>query len=163
MTTGSHRTSATIDLWLLVVTLLALGACTTGSGSQRASPAVVLQPAGRPPVKVRVEVAARQQERARGLMFRQHLPADRGMLFVYPAEGRHAFWMKNTYISLDMIFIGANHRVVELVTDTTPLSTDHLGGQVPSQYVLEVVAGFVHRHGIRLGCPISFEGLDGYF
>ena len=85
------------------------------------------------------------------------------MLFVYPAEGRHTFWMKNTYISLDMIFIGSNQRVVELVTDTPPLSTRHLGGRFPSQYVLEVAAGFVRRHGIHLGCPVRFEGLDDHF
>lgn len=122
-------------------------------------PMVVLQGAGEKSVTVRVEVAAREKERNLGLMYRRKLDPDAGMLFVYHSEAVHSFWMKNTYISLDLIFIGANKRVVGMIERTTPLSLESLKVDVPSRFILEVNAGFVDRHKIREGSRVVFEGI----
>ena len=123
-------------------------------------PSVVIHPQSGKAVRIHVEIARREWERQRGLMYRKRLDAGRGMLFVYPAEGRHTFWMKNTYVPLDMIFIGSNRRVVEIVENTKPLSTESLGGTAPSQFVLEVVAGFCRRHGVRVGDKVEFKNIE---
>ncbi len=138
---------------------LALAAgCANNRGRVQPEPAVVLEGSGGP-VRVRVEVAAREEERMKGLMFRERLPQDAGMLFVYADEDVRAFWMKNTYLSLDLVFIGANLRVLGAVENTVPLSTEHVGVQHPAQYVLEVNAGFVKRHGIAVGSAVKLEGV----
>ena len=113
------------------------------------------------PFRVRVEVVTRPEEQARGLMHRQHLDADSGMLFVYTAEDRRYFWMKNTYIPLDMVFIGANRRIVGIVRNAEPLTAVRREVDAPSQYVLEVNAGFTQRHGIRAGSPVRLENIPG--
>ncbi len=123
-------------------------------------PTVVIHTRTGNAVTVEVELAEREWEKRKGLMYRKHLDPLRGMLFVYPAEGRHTFWMKNTYIPLDMIFIGANRRVVEIVANAKPLSTESLGGTAPSQFVLEVVAGFCKKHGVKVGDRVEFEGME---
>src|SRR4030067_2905399 len=98
----------------ILIGLLALGllavARGVGGGGGDGSPLVVLRPEGRPEVRVRVELARTGQEHGRGLMFREHLDADAGMLFLYPAEDSRRFWVRNTLIPLDMIFISADRR-----------------------------------------------------
>src|SRR5438105_86278 len=79
------------------------------------------------------------------------LAADAGMLFVFPTESPQSFWMKNTPLPLDMVFIGADRRIVGIVVDTKPFSTNPLGVDAASQYVLEVHAGFCAQHGIAKG------------
>ncbi len=112
------------------------------------------------PVSVRVEVADEEGERARGLMFRRHLAADAGMLFVFEEPKTASFWMKNTFIPLDVIFIGADLTILGIVTDTEPLSEDAIEIDQPSAYVLEVNAGFVRRHGIVPGSEIELGGVS---
>ncbi len=107
-------------------------------------------------VRVRVEVVTTPQERARGLMFRRHLAADAGMLFVYPSEAVQSFWMKNTYLALDLLFIGANKRVVGILQEAKPLSLQSLRVEAPSRYVLEVPAGFVKQHQVREGDRVDW-------
>lgn len=105
---------------------------------------------------VAVEVADTPDARAHGLMYRKDLGADAGMLFVFPTESEQRFWMKNTPLPLDMIFIGANHHIVGIVADTRPFTTNPLGVDAPSEFVLEVNAGFCAKRGVTVGNAVDF-------
>lgn len=118
-------------------------------------PEVVIH-SDRGPISVTVEVVDTPDARAHGLMYRNDLPLDAGMLFIFPTESEQRFWMKNTPLPLDMIFIGADQRIVGIVADTRPFTTNPLGVSGPSQYVLEVHAGFCAKHGIASGNRIEF-------
>lgn len=118
---------------------------------------VVLRPPGRDPVRVAVEVARTRPARARGLMHRRELADDAGMLFVFEASARQWFWMENTLLSLDIIFIDANQVVVGVVERARPLSRERIAVDAESRFVLEVVAGFAARHGIGPGTEVRFE------
>ena len=108
------------------------------------------------PVTIKVEVADTPDARAHGLMYRRDLAADAGMLFVFAKESDQQFWMKNTPLPLDMVFIGADRRIVGVVADTRPFSTNSLGVSKPSQYVLEVNGGFCAKHGVAAGDVLEF-------
>ncbi|ADZ70411.1 DUF192 domain-containing protein [Polymorphum gilvum] len=103
------------------------------------------------PHRFEVEVAADSASRARGLMDRREMAADAGMLFVFEDTGEKHFWMKNTYLSLDMIFIGADGRIVHIAENTVPLSEKVVGSNGPARYVLEVLAGTSARLGFAPG------------
>jgi uncharacterized protein len=109
---------------------------------------------------VSVEVADNGAARELGLMYRQHLSENTGMLFVFKQPQHLTFWMKNTEIPLDMIFAGADARVTGIVADADPFSERQLGVAGDSQYVLEVNAGFAQRHGIRPGDRLRFLDLS---
>ncbi|GAB4198385.1 MAG: hypothetical protein OHK0013_07420 [Sandaracinaceae bacterium] len=116
-----------------------------------------LEPPGRDPVAVTVEVARTPAETQRGLMFRRHLEPDRGMLFQF-ARSRHlTFWMHNTFIPLDMVFITSDMRVLGVVENATPETDDPREVEGESQFVLEVNAGFAREHGIVAGTRVRFE------
>jgi uncharacterized membrane protein (UPF0127 family) len=108
------------------------------------------------PVAVQVEIADGPDTRARGLMYRSELAANAGMLFVFPSESDQQFWMKNTPLPLDMVFIGKQRHIVGIVPEARPFTTNPLGVGVPSQYVLEVNGGFCARHGIHTGDTVEF-------
>lgn len=98
-----------------------------------------------------VEVMRSEQQRERGLMFRRFLPQERGMLFDFAAERPVMMWMKNTYVPLDMIFIGRAGKVVGLAENTEPLSEKIISSGAPAYGVLEVNAGTAARIGLRIG------------
>ena len=98
-----------------------------------------------------VELATNDAERSRGLMFRKELPEGRGMLFDFERDQPVAFWMHNTYISLDMIFIRGDGRIVRIAEDTTPMSDDLIPSGRPVRAVLEVVAGTARKLGMAPG------------
>lgn len=98
-----------------------------------------------------VEVMRTPRQRERGLMFRRFLPPDRGMLFSFEAERPLAMWMKNTYLPLDMIFIGRTGKVVGLAENTEPLSEKVIPSRAPAFGVLELNAGTAARIGVRIG------------
>jgi uncharacterized membrane protein (UPF0127 family) len=108
-----------------------------------------------------VEMAENDAERAKGLMFRKELPEGRGMLFDFQREQEVSFWMENTYIPLDMIFIRGDGRILRIVENTEPLSTRIIPSGGPVRAVLEVIAGTARKLGIasgdRVGHPI-FKG-----
>ena len=104
-----------------------------------------------------VEVARTPEQQAQGLMHRQSLAPDRGMLFPYAPPQPVAFWMKNTLIPLDMIFIASDGRIVGIAANTTPLSTTPVSVGRPSRYVLEVAGGYAARAGIATGDRIAFD------
>ena len=107
-----------------------------------------------------VEVARTQSKIRRGLMYRTHMPADAGMLFLFDKEKVQSFWMKNTLISLDIIFIGADMTVAGVKAKTTPrtLASQRIG--TPSQYVLEVNAGWAGKNGIEAGTAVRFLNVE---
>lgn len=111
------------------------------------------------PRQFAVEVAADAQSQSIGLMHRRSLPLDRGMLFVFEGEEPRAFWMQNTYISLDMIFIRGDGRIVAIVENTTPFSETPIAPPEPAKAVLEVNAGTVERLQIRIGDAVRHPAL----
>jgi|APTNR8051073442_1049403.scaffolds.fasta_scaffold04845_3 hypothetical protein len=108
-----------------------------------------------------VEVAATPKERARGLMNRRDLAADAGMLFDFGYPQPVSMWMKDTFISLDMVFIDANGAVIGIATHTVPQSLTSIAVRQPVRAVLEVVAGTAERIGLRRGDRIEHRLFGG--
>ena len=125
-------------------------------------PAVVIHVEGGTEVRVPVELAITAETRTRGLMYRRDLPSDAGMLFVSPETRDYSFWMKNTPLALDMIFIDEQRRVVGLIENAVPFSLAPLSVGKPSRYVLEVHAGFSQRHRIQAGDPVEFRNVADF-
>ncbi len=98
-----------------------------------------------------VELATNNEERERGLMFRKELPEGRGMLFDFERDQPVAFWMHNTYISLDMIFIRGDGRIAHIAENTEPLSDRLIPSGGPVRAVLEVIAGTARKFGMAPG------------
>lgn len=95
-----------------------------------------------------VEIADTPAERRQGLMYRRSLAPDHGMLFLFPRADRSSFWMKNTYIPLDIVFVGPDSQVVSIARNTRIMSEETIAPNGPKQYVVEVNAGYARRHGI---------------
>ena len=109
------------------------------------------------PIEIMVEVADTDEERGQGLMFRETLAQNTGMLFVFDHDTQGAFWMKNTLIPLDIIFIDAKERIVEILP-MQPCAADPCGlylSSAPYRYALEVNQGFAKRHGIKIGDVVT--------
>ena len=100
---------------------------------------------------INAEIADTPQTRATGLMFRRDLAADAGMLFIYDDPQNITMWMKNTYISLDMIFADARGQIISIARDTEPFSTDIIEAGGPAKVVLEVPAGTAQRLKLKRG------------
>lgn len=112
---------------------------------------------------VHVEVAADDATRQQGLMYRDRLSPDRGMIFFFPKSGDYPFWMKNTIIPLDMIWIDDQRRIAHVAHDVPPCHADPCPSYPPgaeARYVLEVAAGVAARHALENGQTLRFEGLD---
>jgi len=112
-------------------------------------------------VPVRVEVARTDSERERGLMYRNHMDPDAGMLFVFDRDAQLTFWMKNTFIPLDMIFIDRDRHVVGIVENAVPETETPRRVSGDSRYVLEVGGGLTRQWGISSGSAVDFEGVPG--
>lgn len=106
-------------------------------------------------VEVAVEIAEKDQDRQRGLMFRKSMPETSGMLFVFDQQKEMAFWMKNTCIPLDMIFVSEDGTIVGIEENTPTLSLDTFSPGCPSKYVIETNAGFTRKHGILSGQKVN--------
>ena len=102
-----------------------------------------------------VELAETDAEREKGLMFRKELPEGRGMLFDFHAEAPVGFWMQNTYIPLDMIFIRGDGRILRIAENTEPLSTKIVPSGGPVRAVLEVIGGTARKMGIAPGDHVA--------
>jgi len=107
------------------------------------------------PHRFAVEVMRTPAQLEKGLMFRRFLPANRGMLFDFKTEQPVMMWMKNTYISLDMIFIGKSGRVTSIAANTEPLSENIINSGGPVLAVLEVNAGTAARIGLKVGDKVQ--------
>ncbi len=103
-----------------------------------------------------IEVADNDALRARGLMYRKSMLINEGMLFIHDYEQIQSFWMKNTYIPLDMIFVDSNHEIITIHQNTTPLSERSYSSTLPALYVVEVNAGFCNSNNIKTGDKIQY-------
>ena len=139
-------------LAIAVTILLTSSAC-------RAQPKVTIQSQEGRDVSFQVEIAATPETRELGLMYRRDLPAGHGMLFIFPVERVNSFWMKNTPLPLDMIFIGRQRKIVGIVHDTAPFSLEGRSVSVPSQYILEINGGLSRRYGFKAGDVVRFENV----
>jgi uncharacterized membrane protein (UPF0127 family) len=133
----------------------------TASEHARASKlrTVTIRTASGKEVRVRAEIADDTFERARGLMYRTALAENRGMLFVFPDQQRHSFYMKNTPIPLSIAFMDSEGRIVD-IQDMRPLDDDppHYVSARPAQYALEVNQGFFDERGIKVGDRAELPG-----
>ena len=102
-----------------------------------------------------VEMAVNDAERAKGLMYRKELPEGRGMLFDFQREQEVSFWMQNTYISLDMLFIRGDGRILRIAENTEPLSTRMIPSGGPVRAVLEVIGGTARKLGLAPGDRVA--------
>jgi uncharacterized protein len=108
--------------------------------------------------RLAVEIADTTPLRTRGLMWRSELTDGTGMLFIFPAEVVQSFWMRNTLIPLDMVFIDRRMRVVGVVQWAEPQTLTSRTVGKPSLYVLEVPGGWASRNGVRAGSTVELEG-----
>jgi hypothetical protein len=108
-----------------------------------------------------VELATTPQQQARGLMFRETLPQDHGMLFVFDRPRPLSFWMRNTPLSLDMLFLDAGGRVINIAARTKPMSDTTYRSEGSARAVLEINAGLSQLLGIAPGDRVVHPLLDG--
>src|ERR1700676_3375674 len=112
--------------------------------------------------KIMAETVQQQLDLMRGLMFRESLDSNRGMLFVYRKEDFAPYWMYQTKIPLDIVWIDHDHRIVEMSENTPPCTSKsaqdcpHYGGRRKAQFVLEVNAGVVAKNGLKVGDSVDF-------
>jgi uncharacterized membrane protein (UPF0127 family) len=156
------RNSKFLSVLGMTLVLIACGANTSPPPTPRPAPtaARVVFPDG---YAVHVEIAADEDTRRQGLMYRDRLPADGGMLFFFPQNGDYPFWMKNTLIPLDLIWIDDQRRIAAIAHDVPPCKGDPCPSVPPNaqaRYVLEVAAGVAARHRLAKGQTLRFEGLD---
>ncbi|MBT8495729.1 MAG: DUF192 domain-containing protein [Deltaproteobacteria bacterium] len=122
-------------------------------------PSVVFTTPSGQSASVYVEVVSKPAEVQKGLMFRQRMPWNRGMLFLFDREEQQSFWMKNTLISLDMIFVRSDLSVLGVVHDATPKTLTSRRVEGASQFVVETNAGWAKKHGIVPGTKVEFVGV----
>ena len=103
-----------------------------------------------------IELAQDDLKRQQGLMYRDKMAENQGMLFVFEDEDTRSFWMKNTVLSLDMIFVNGHNEMVTIHKNTTPYSEQSYSSTKPAKYVVEVNAGYTDRHKIAVGDHIAW-------
>lgn len=108
--------------------------------------------------KIDLEIADNEYERELGLMNRNEMQENQGMLFIFPIQKDLSFWMRNTLISLDMIFVNDQKKIVTIQKNTKILSETSYPSSEPALYVVEVLAGFTDRHNIQVGDKIDWMG-----
>lgn len=104
-----------------------------------------------------IEIADSDYETQTGLMYREEMYDNQGMLFVFNNEALHSFYMKNTEIPLDLVFIQSNLKVGSITENAQPLDETGISSRVPVQYVLEVNAGLAKKWGLQVGDSIAFS------
>jgi uncharacterized protein len=107
--------------------------------------------------KVDVEIAETDDARHLGLMYREGMSEDQGMFFIFPAEEYQSFYMKNTVLPLDIIFVNSKKRIVKIHKNTQPFSEKSLPSYEPALYVVEVNSGFTDKFRIKEGDPIDWR------
>jgi uncharacterized membrane protein (UPF0127 family) len=113
--------------------------------------------------RVTAEIADTDDKRQRGLMFREALDQNEGMIFIFDEPGFYPFWMKNTLISLDMLWVDVHGKIVSIAQSVPPCEADPCPSYPPiagssALYVVEVVAGFTRQHGVKVGDTLIIEG-----
>ena len=117
----------------------------------------ILRMSGEHVVQLDIEIAETDEEKAQGLMFRQSMGDKQGMLFIFEEEKPQSFWMKNTYIPLDIIFISKEGRIVDQYLGADPKSNKSIRSRRPATYVLEVNAGFCRAYNTGPGMTVEIN------
>jgi hypothetical protein len=115
-----------------------------------------LNPSSEVKAKIDIQIAQTDFDRELGLMYRKSMEENQGMLFIFPNETIQTFWMRNTFIPLDMIFINADKEIVTIRNADKTLSDQTYASTAPAQYVLEVKLGYCKKFGIKVGDKISW-------
>jgi hypothetical protein len=145
-----------VDIKNAVLVIVLSLASLWGQASRRPRVVKVFLPDG---ALITAELAVTDVERSRGLMFRERINPDQGMLFVFAEEGVHSFWMKNCKISLDMLWLDRDRRIIYIEQDVPPCLEDpcpSYGPRLPALYVLELQAGSARAHKLKLSDRIDF-------
>ena len=138
----------------LVSLFLLLAACFVALPA-KAAPLIIH--AGGSAYKFEVELATTPDQRAQGLMFRKAMAANAGMLFLYPSEQAVSFWMKNTLIPLDMLFVKADGRIARIAHNARPLDETPISSDAPVNAVLELNGGTADQLGIKEGDRVEYQ------
>jgi len=120
---------------------------------------IFLKPDGKEIVKINIEVAETPAEQEKGLMNRPYMNNEDGMLFIFNRDEERGFWMRNTIIPLDIMYVNAQMEIVSIAVNTEPYSERSIPSGRPAKYVVEVNAGFSAQYGITAGCKISYTKL----
>ncbi|MCF8245784.1 MAG: DUF192 domain-containing protein [Saprospiraceae bacterium] len=107
--------------------------------------------------KIEIEKADTEVDRQFGLMFRKSMPEDQGMLFLFEASEQQSFWMRNTYIPLDIMFVDENGVITTIHENAKPQNDTSLPSNGPAKYVVEVNGGYAKKYGIEVGDKISWQ------
>jgi uncharacterized membrane protein (UPF0127 family) len=154
-----HRTRA--RLWIPFAVIMAVYAISAfGARAASIQPLEIVTKSG---VQMfSVEMATTEEEKTTGLMYRKELPDGKGMLFDFSPEQEVSMWMKNTFISLDMIFIRADGRILRIAENTEPQSTKIIPSRGLAKGVLEVIAGTAKKYGIAPGDRVAHPLFNGH-
>jgi len=174
---ASRRARFLFPVWLCCSAVLGLAFCAPTNAPEpnleSKSEPEIAPPASDTPVPlvvlpggetIEVEIAANDVMRAQGLMFRESLQPGHGMLFLFDESEIHLFWMKNTLIPLDMIWLDDDQTVVHIASDVAPCTGDpcpNHGPTVPTRHVLELGAGEAAKLGLEVGNHLEFRNLEG--
>jgi len=121
------------------------------------SSTVVFEDRNHTSITAQVDIADTEATREYGLMNRTYMPPDHGMLFIFDYQTTVSFWMKDTLIPLDQVFIDSNSRIVDIYKNATPLSEYVYTAKSPSKYVVELNGGYCDRYGIKVGDSVSLN------
>lgn len=124
------------------------------------TPRVIIESTKYAGITVYLELAITFQEQARGLMHREKLAKNWGMIFIYEKESNHSFYMKNTLIPLDMIFVNKDYEIVGIVENAEPMTLTSRRVSRYSQFIIEVPGGFCRQQGIAEGSKVRFEHIE---
>ncbi len=146
--------------FLVIMCLAGCAGCGGGGGSSAATSRtdVTITNSDGDSYKVSAELAITDEQHETGLMNRTALEDNQGMLFVFDDEATRSFWMKNTLIPLDMVFISSGKTIVDIRRNAQPGDLTPYQSASPAKYVLEVNGGWCDRRGILVGDPVDFEG-----
>tara|TARA_Y100001968_G_C19331452_1_gene704520 strand:+ start:513 stop:893 length:381 start_codon:yes stop_codon:yes gene_type:complete len=111
-------------------------------------------------ININVSIARTPVDRQKGLMFRESLRPNEGMFFIFPQTEVLSFWMKNTYVPLDIIFINDNMEIVGIIENAEPMTLDSRHVKQKSRYVLEVIAGTCRKHNIKTGHKVITQDIN---
>jgi uncharacterized membrane protein (UPF0127 family) len=143
---------------------MSISANATAPSAPAPTPAVIIKAEKPDPaadILFHVQIAATPDEHANGLRGRPSLAADAGLLFVFQRPGVQTMSMKNNLIALDMIFIGADQRIVGIIKKAPPRSPRASRIDVASQFVLQIRAGLTSQYGFKVGQPVTFRAVPG--
>ncbi|MBI1208554.1 MAG: DUF192 domain-containing protein [Azospirillum sp.] len=154
------RIERCVGLIMLIVTISATGWPSSAAAVDFETTKLVIEAAGGARYPFTVELARSPEQHHQGLMFREHIAEDGGMLFIMPSEQQATFWMRNTFVSLDMLFIGRGGRIVNIHPRAVPGSNALIDSDGPVIAVLEITGGLSARLGLHPGDRVVHPALN---